>query len=245
MMNAVIEISGNCAYIDFPNKDISGDFITSQNKKYHLLANTLYSEKNGKTQECVVVFMDTEVVYCKALPSDSSASDLRLCKVFNDGSCAFLTDDDTFIVLDTSGKQKARRKTPDGIDHIEYTGKYAWGVGFDEDGEAIIWLFNFSDMTSNKKKLPCFCVPDAEVEVLELSSGDADIIRFNNHFIVGYEDGKTCAAYDFEFSPVKPTDLERDAVFSAQHQRIAEEQARKDRKRAEREAYSRERNRLQ
>lgn len=243
-MEATITFSGDRADIQFPNKDISGVFITSQNGKYHLLSDTLYSDKSDKTTECVVVFTDSEVIYSKKLPGDSSVSDLHLCKIFNNGSCAFLTDDDNFVVIDAEGKQQAKRKASEGIERIEYIGKYAWCVG--SDGEsASIWLFSFLTMKAEKKQLPCFCVPDPEVEVLELSPADADIIRVNDHFIIGYEDGKTCAAYDFEFSPVKPTDLERDAVFFAQHQRIAGEQARKEQKRAEREAYLRGRNGLQ
>ncbi|MBS5164613.1 MAG: hypothetical protein KHY77_02490 [Butyricicoccus pullicaecorum] len=243
-MEATITFSENCANIQFPNKDISSTFITSQNGKYHLLSDTLFSDNSDKTAECVVVFTDTEVIYYKKLSGDSCISNLQLCKVFNNGSCAFFTDDDNFIVLDADGKQQAKRKTPEGIEHVEYIGKYVWGVG--SDGESsLIWLFSFLTMKATKKELPHFCVPDAEVEVLELSSDDADIIRVNDHFIIGYADGSTCAAYDFEFSPVRPSDIERDAVFSAQRQRIAKEQAHKERKRAEREAYARERNHLQ
>ena len=242
-MEATITFSENCANIQFPNKDISGTFITSQNGKYHLLSDTLFQIIVIK-QLNVSLFTDTEVIYYKKLSGDSCISNLQLCKVFNNGSCVFFTDDDNFIVLDADGKQQTKRKTPEGIEHVEYIGKYVWGVG--SDGESsLIWLFSFLTMKATKKELPHFCVPDAEVEVLELSSDDADIIRVNDHFIIGYADGSTCAAYDFEFSPVRPSDIERDAVFSAQRQRIAEEQAHKERKRAEREAYARERNHLQ
>lgn len=239
-METIIQISGNSASIDFSNKDISGTFITSQNKQYHMLADTLYSEKSDNAPECVVVFTDTDVLYRKTLSGDTCVSDLSLCKVFNNGSCAFLTDDSNFIVLDSDGKQIAKRKTPEGIERIEYIGSYAWGVGFDDDDSTLLWLFNFTTKKSEKKKLPCFSIPDAECEVRELSPSDADIIRLGNHFIIGYDDGKTCTAYDFTFHPVKPSDAEYEAVFSVQRQRLAAEQAEKEKKRIAHEAYLKE-----
>lgn len=100
--------------------------------------------------------------------------------------------------------------------------------------------FNFTTKKSEKKKLPCFSIPDAECEVRELSPSDADIIRLGNHFIIGYDDGKTCTAYDFTFHPVKPSDAEYEAVFSVQRQRLAAEQAEKEKKRIAHEAYLKE-----
>ena len=88
------------------NKDIDGKYIESPNGKYFFLSGVLVSN-TGET-ESIVVFTQDDVLYTKKINDD--IIDLQLCRVFDDGSCFYCMDEDTFIALDSTGKQKAKRK---------------------------------------------------------------------------------------------------------------------------------------
>lgn len=231
----------NYASITYSNGDISGDCVTSPNGKYYLLVDTFYRNA-GDDVESVVVFTRDEVIYKKAIPGEGCIED-RQCRIFDDGSCVFVVDEETLYCLGPDGKQRAKRKIGVDAEHVEVYDDMAYAVGYGDDGDYYLWVCDYADFKCKTAKIgnealgtePCGYDEDGDPEYYD--DWEVDVVRVGPHMVVIGADAMTCQAFDFRLATVAPTNDERRAAIAAREARlIAEAEARAQRA-AERAAY--------
>lgn len=209
------------------NKEINGEYIESSNGEYFFLSDTLFS--NTSEAESIIVFTKDDVLYTKKISED--IIDLKLCRVFNDGSCFYCIDEDIFIALDPTGKQKAKRKIIGLYDQSGITGNLLYAFGCDDDARGILSVLNIHDYTVKKAALP-----DFEIDEEEFYGSDAIMLFDGTKFLFGYEDNPTCLVYDLNCRSIPPT--ENDKIAMSEYlqrltQKREEEKLRKKKERAE------------
>ena len=209
------------------NKDIDGEYIESPNGEYFFLSGTLFS--NTSETESIVVFTKDDVLYTKKI--NEYIIDLKLCRVFDDGSCFYCIDEDTFIALDPTGKQKAKRKIVGLSDQSGIIGNLLYAFGCDDDARGILSVLDIYDYTVRKAILP-----DFKIDEEEFYGSDAIMLFDDTKFLFGYEDNPICLVYDLNCRSIPPTENDKIAIseyLQRLSQKREEEKLRKKKERAE------------
>lgn len=218
MENAVkISFEGKNAYIDWGQKDISGEYKQSKNGKFFAVCNTLY----GKTTstESVVVFTESDVLYIKKLSEDQ---DVGHYLVLDDGSCALFTDD-YFILVGADGKQVMKKKIPYSYSVWENNSMTACfgSAANDEDGE--LFIFRYDSREIIRKKVDTIIIKsldeDGEVEEDYLYGYNMEVKFTGEKFVFVYHDEKHAVSFDTLGNKVEVNDFEVAQIISQKHER--------------------------